>query len=897
MSSRPLSALREVLESIGPSRKRVDAALAAHLVSSGRAADASGDEAARNDRAEDSSRKVLETIEKATVAQQKKWNDRIDLLVAPHDVNLKKAEAELKALGDKPPAAAKKVLDESIAGLKLKIKDLTDKKVRLTHAVSAHGKGSEQEGRVLHGHRADEVVSSTSTKVGQDPSNTSGAFTSNQGMLGTFNEAFAQANLISQQGEQLRAEGDKTTPTLDQGRFATTIEGGEVLGYNIEAQGVAKQTAGRELLPDEIAQRKATLVRTEGLRNATVVMDPGYLLDDAGNLILEKGKPKRVGWNIQTAFAHGDAARTGSSYAKVGDVSGGTHQQQLSLETKTAKLNATREALSETREKIEEKFKSVKSAQERIASFDVMIAAYPQNVIEADQKIQAGKAEVEAERAEFAQLDLLEPDAKNFVEDLLTKSALGEGALIADAPAMAVLKGQLERLEKLCYEPAKPPAKKGATVKDACKAQQALLKKALTLFQSLNARAGLPKKLVGQKAQQTKDSEFVKKEADEIKKKPEVIALIDKEAADKAEVAALSTEALDLRRAMAGQDQAHEAIYGKPGQGAAGEGYNATLGEYTGDRPDKPAVLTGQDEGFDPLTAHHLYPWNKIKADLNKALRARSPSAMNALFQFAGFKPGPTFFDELAKDPATRDYKFASDVNVAAQQICWSPRNIFMGPLGEKRSDDPGEELDQTFEIDHKTKTLNTRIAHAMQKQGGVSARLDPAEVKSDLAQAIFDEKLAAYIKTKADKKPVTKSELDKLMDESLAEADPKVDAERVEREAAAKETEALLKERAKLEVERAGPLAEKIAAFKKVHADRLARRTPEQVREDLAAKAGDGKPVNFKAVDEEVEERRVLAVRLAVLEDQLAHAPKAYDPGDWQLGKDDKKSQKQEGT
>ena len=179
MSSRPKSALREVLE--------------AHLVKTGRSIgetvkDETAEarkirEATRNAKAEAFSGEVLAKIENATVEQQKKWNERLDTLIAPLEIELTQAKLAFDSLPDTPVNAdARKEKTELQKTLKEKIDALRSKKVRLTHAVSGHGKGTDQMGRVLHGHRADEPVTGTPTTVGSDPSNTSGAFTSNQGM-------------------------------------------------------------------------------------------------------------------------------------------------------------------------------------------------------------------------------------------------------------------------------------------------------------------------------------------------------------------------------------------------------------------------------------------------------------------------------------------------------------------------------------------------------------------------------------------------------------------------------------------------------------------------------------------------------------------------------------------
>lgn len=895
MSSRPRTALRDVLESIGYQLEK-------HLVASGRAQDLSApdSEAARVDRAETSSGKVLASIEKATVAQQIKWNERIDKQAKPHRDEHARLKSQYELLPDEPVnAEARKKLEEAMKPLKLAIDELEGKKVRLTHAVSAHGKGTDQMSRVLHGHRADERVTGEPSSVGNDPSNTSGAFTSNQGMLHTFNEAFAQADMVSHHSELQRAQG-RTDPTLDQSRFATTIETGQELGYNLEARGVSEQTKGRPLAPGEVEHRKKSIVRTEGLRNATVVMDPGLLLDNDGNLVLdEDGEPKRLGWSIQTAFAHDGAPLAGSSYAHVGMVKGQAHEQQLELKQKAAKHDETKKALVETRKKLEAKYSTLQSAQARLAEWDVTIESGQAAVDAENLKVQAADTRLAELNDKFAGLEKLKAGAQEHLKTLLAKVALDGGALAAARDDIQALHDALGDLDGECYESGGFLDIGERTPIDGLDEQREVLERALALSSSLLAKADKAKALQGQKNQQARDAKTVLDQRRALDEDAAVIEL--KKQADEQEktLKALHAEAFALRKATSERDAAHGAEHGPGSAPPAAEGYDTVAGEYTGDRPDKPPTLTGVDEDFDPLTAHHLYPWNKIKEDLNKALRGRSKSALEALFRFANFTPGDTFWDELAKEPAARNYSFASDINVAAQAICWSPRNIFMGPLGEKRADDPGEELDETFEADGQM-TLNTRIARAMAAQGGIGARLDPKEIQADLAKPGFDQALKALVDSRKnekdkEKRKVSQAEIEELMLQAM-QAVPEEQVEEAERKrrAAAQEIRQLLDERDRLEKERTRVLQEKIVAFEAEQALLISRLNPQEVREDLQRAAGSSaKAVARSDVDREVARRQGLVRKLARMREMLAHAPKTYRRDDWTTDTEGQKAQK----
>lgn len=198
----------------------------------------------------------------------------------------------------------------------------------LAHGVLGHGKGTDQISRMVHGRRNDElvedqhegrapgeVVKLTGNKhkeedqevakystVGSDPSNTSGAFTSNIGMLHVVESAFAQASMLSAE-EEARKEIDGSS--LSDERFVTTVEGpGGGIGYNLELDdpSIGSLEPGQAIDPATMQTRFEHIQRTDGLKNATVVLDPAYVGDGP--------QKKRAGWQMQTAFAHNNAPGT-----------------------------------------------------------------------------------------------------------------------------------------------------------------------------------------------------------------------------------------------------------------------------------------------------------------------------------------------------------------------------------------------------------------------------------------------------------------------------------------------------------------------------------------------------------------------------------------------------------
>lgn len=192
----------------------------------------------------------------------------------------------------------------------------------LAHGVYGHGVGTDQVSRLVHGRRNDELredrdkgtAPSTSvrltgnpnledrdvgayTTVGSDPNNTSGAFTSNIGMLHVVESAFSQAAILSSDQQRRRESGEEAT--LDKERFVPTVSGpGGGIGYTVSVNGAPRQEKGEPVTPDEMKDRFQKIQVTDGMQNATLVLDPTYIGTGPD--------AKRAGWQLQTAFPNNE---------------------------------------------------------------------------------------------------------------------------------------------------------------------------------------------------------------------------------------------------------------------------------------------------------------------------------------------------------------------------------------------------------------------------------------------------------------------------------------------------------------------------------------------------------------------------------------------------------------
>ena len=550
----------------------------------------------------------------------------------------------------------------------------TDPNAPQTHAVSGHGPGTDQESRLLHGRRADELAadrragrSADYTTVGNDPSNTSGAFSSAQGMLHAVSEGFAQANMVSARAADVergdRSKGVKDSSRVDSGRFVTNVTGrdaDESLGYNLSVEGVHSQTKGLGLATDEVEQRRKLIKRDDQMKQARIVLDPAYV------------GGKRAGWNLQTAYANADAASPQFATPAMA----GSSPDVLKMEAEArAKDVATAE-------------RKVQDARDALDNYRRDLPLARQAVTRIEETLAAAAAPPESTRSATQQR------LTKLADELETAENPGGGGGWFDAdpdaePAEPVDEAEVQRLQALvaAYE---------GYVK-YWNNQERLVAERQRLVEVEGREAGL-------------------------------VAAVP---AAEQRVVAAKQRAADAAKAYAdAKPAAGPARDPDDGSSLGAGGYNPATGLWDGDRPAKLASLKGTDESGDSLTAHHLYPWNKIRGDLNKALAARDRSALEKLFAFGSADVDEAFWSELAKDPTLRPYSFSEQLNRAVRQVCWAPANVFMGPLGSKRGDDPGEELDKAFSK-RGLITPASAVAELTATTGGIGAT--PGQLKDDV--------------------------------------------------------------------------------------------------------------------------------------------------------------------
>ena len=544
--------------------------------------------------------------------------------------------------------------------------------------------------------------------VGDDPNNTSGAFSTNLGMLHVVNEAFSQANMVTShrdaqarekeeiaseeryQQELIDAVAEKRAPRkkteLDQlaalartadplgkgapketDSFSANIKGPsgtviedkdaekrtakkEELGYNLNVEGYLPQSEGLGLAHDEMQKRFESIKKTGGLENARVVLNPAYV------------DGKRVGYNLQTAYANSDEAS--ASYAKPEELAGtllGAETELNTLKSQLAKLKSNRDT---------------------------------------------AKSELKKKESSLA-------GEKKGLEN--KESQIGRGVCDPSGRDEQTLASKLEaKKEKLKKTPSSEKQKR--------KEIEAEIKKLTDWIKYAN----LPTEV-----QQHRDG---------------ILRLEGEIGTAKGDVKTAELEVTKAEQAVAAAVITVNELKPKrpPGEAvpkAATAGYDPITGTWKGERPEKPKrkdkegkdILKGKDEEDNDLTAHHLYPWNKIRGDLDKALKGDA-GKLQKLLDFAEVDAPSWFFEELAKEPQDRDYRFSEEINRIAADICWSPKNVMMGPLGEKRGDDPHESLDVAF-----TKgglpTPQSMAAKLTDDVGGIGAT--PTESNAKIKQQI----------------------------------------------------------------------------------------------------------------------------------------------------------------
>lgn len=173
-------------------------------------------------------------------------------------------------------------------------------------------------------------------------------------------------------------------------------------------------------------------------------------------------------------------------------------------------------------------------------------------------------------------------------------------------------------------------------------------------------------------------------------------------------------------------------------------------------RPEKPDDLKVTYDG-DPLTAHHLFPYNRIESDLSKAIEEQD---LRTVSNFMAFK-GETSTDESdafrllayqrphkpskawkkhqrnAKEEGINGEEDSSDIRLRKffREAAWARHNIFMGPAPELRADDPHERYD-THVVKGK-ETESSKLAKEM-FDSGVGA-LENADFHEKLKKARKD--------------------------------------------------------------------------------------------------------------------------------------------------------------
>lgn len=109
----------------------------------------------------------------------------------------------------------------------------------------------------------------------------------------------------------------------------------------------------------------------------------------------------------------------------------------------------------------------------------------------------------------------------------------------------------------------------------------------------------------------------------------------------------------------------------------------------------KIAAKAGDDTA--EFTAHHKYPWHSIKKDIEKAFTAPKTADTEAelghLETFSNKALAINQDEFLTSVPERVRIYGANEAGIEEwiREVCWVPANIFIGPLSEKRVDDPSK--------------------------------------------------------------------------------------------------------------------------------------------------------------------------------------------------------------
>ena len=607
---------------------------------------------------------------------------------SPADVDDRRRRARLAAHlidsgrtepdGERAAASSQRVLEQIEAGTRAN-QLATNPDAPLTHAVSGHGPGTDQRSRVLHGRRNDEIVASGGP--GATPPSTVGHDPSNTS--GAFSSSRAMLHTVTEgfaQANLLSAAADDTA--RQRGAGASRLDEGRFVTNVSGAETLGEVGYNLEVKGFHSQRSGAGLAADEIARRSRHVERTDGL--QQARMVLDPAYVggRRAGWNLQTAYANADPVTAQASNA--GEMGTSVVALEADRDARQRDISTAKSAVEQAEAALAGHDETVRKRRENIERLTAAIAAAPAfaDGLASLDAITARKQVVEKA------LEAFEPAGFGMWDEDFGGG--GDEPSAEDLEEEARLTAELARLD---------------AAERRAKDEASLVSERVGIEQLHQKRAALEGVLATKRA------------------------------------AVAQAEAAALTAARAAQQAAPPTVEREDG-GGAGPGvavYDAVLGQITGDRPSKPGgALKGTDDNGDPLTAHHLYPWNQIRDDLNAALASGSRPSLQRLLTFRSVEVESWFWEELTKPAPQRSYAFSEAVNAAAQKICWTPRNIFMGPLGEKRGDDPGEKLDLAYTRSG-VPTSASAAAQLIAKTGGLGTtpRMIEAETTANFLRHV----------------------------------------------------------------------------------------------------------------------------------------------------------------
>lgn len=146
-------------------------------------------------------------------------------------------------------------------------------------------------------------------------------------------------------------------------------------------------------------------------------------------------------------------------------------------------------------------------------------------------------------------------------------------------------------------------------------------------------------------------------------------------------------------------------------------------------------------------TKHHVIPWGQLKKfvttlymhpEYNHFLRNILQGAIGVMYaqspkidgiRMQGDSTFVTTMDEILT-PVGFKFNSSEQDNIAAA-VCWLPGNLFLGPISENRSDDPGEEFEQNA-----ANAVGERFPILQSLNKGITEFIDnPTELKQSVLE------------------------------------------------------------------------------------------------------------------------------------------------------------------